>query len=417
MNKYGALVLIVVMCLTACTDLAEPNAVESSSVTAYPSPESSPTPTSSIGESLAPVASGQGVEEAAVFDPDKDAPYQFFILDTSGEIHPWNDQLPSTWKPGQVSDTELVIVIAEGLDTLNSQKYTDGGTMTRYRREVIATIREAHTGFVVAEKSFIGAAPGPFPSTRTTKTQLVGPQIDFECLNNWLNTEVAQLLEIYQPPVHVFHNHGLLEVVVFSPDGKTMATGNFSGDIFLWRVEDGTLLYEIDAYGSRRDVTALAFSPDGRQLASGSSLGGILKIWDVSTGDLIATVDDLGINLHHLTQIVFSPDSQFIFAVPSGRHVVYVVRCSDFEPLTHIYGSRVAFSKDGLTLLVYDDGTMDTYQINGEEVSHISEVEFSSRLNPPVFSPEMDDGFAYRRRRDHFVSDLRWSKASNAGST
>ncbi|MBN1449901.1 MAG: WD40 repeat domain-containing protein [Anaerolineales bacterium] len=392
MNKYGVLVLSVVMWLTACTDLAEPNAVESSSVTVYPSPESSPTPASSIGWSLAPVASGQGVEEAAVFDPDKDAPYRFLILDTSGEIHPWNVQLPSTWKPGLVSDTELVIVIAEQLKPLNSQQYTDGGTITRYQHVVTATIREARTGFTVAEKSFIGAEPGPFPSTRFTQTQLVGTRIDFQDLSEWLNTEAAQVLKIYQPPVHVFrHNSHFVQVVAFSPDGQIMATGTNWGEVFLWRVEDGALLNQIAGYGNGISVDALAFSPDRRQLVSGGS-NGILKIWDVSTGDLIATVDEIGRNIRFFSQIIFSPDSQLIVAVAgnAGGQSVYVVRGSDFEPLTSVGGSRAAFSKDGMTLFVYNNEFMNTFQINAEEVSFISRVEFYPWLGLPVFSPEMD---------------------------
>ncbi len=67
----------------------------------------------------------------------------------------------------------------------------------------------------------------------------------------------------------------------FSPDGKSLASGEEFGKVSIWDLERSTRTLEAEAH--REIVSLVRFSPDGRLLASGSC-DGSLKLWDISTG-------------------------------------------------------------------------------------------------------------------------------------
>ncbi len=69
--------------------------------------------------------------------------------------------------------------------------------------------------------------------------------------------------------------------VVFSPNGKVLASGSADNRVRLWDVATGRQLRVLT--GHRDRVTSLAFSPDGKTLASGSR-DETVKLWDVATG-------------------------------------------------------------------------------------------------------------------------------------
>jgi hypothetical protein len=69
------------------------------------------------------------------------------------------------------------------------------------------------------------------------------------------------------------------QAVAVSPDGRTVAAGDWSGDVSLWEVASGKLRRRMP--GHRGQIFSLAYSPDSRLLASGS-MDRTALIWDLT---------------------------------------------------------------------------------------------------------------------------------------
>jgi WD40 repeat protein/predicted Ser/Thr protein kinase len=96
----------------------------------------------------------------------------------------------------------------------------------------------------------------------------------------------------------------------FSPDGRHFATGGINGLMTLWDV--ATQRAKPIGRGYRNGLHDLLFSPDSRRLlASGTNPKDVMKLWDVETGQDVATLPGVPAWYAH---IGFSPDGNTLFA-------------------------------------------------------------------------------------------------------
>ncbi|HAZ49819.1 MAG TPA: hypothetical protein DDW76_17475, partial [Cyanobacteria bacterium UBA11369] len=91
--------------------------------------------------------------------------------------------------------------------------------------------------------------------------------------------------------------------VSFSPDSKILASGSRDSTIKLWNVSTGKLIRTIE---HSKPLLSLSFSPDGKILASGSGETTI-KLWNVATGEEIKILNG---HKDSVRSVSFSPDGK-----------------------------------------------------------------------------------------------------------
>jgi WD40 repeat protein len=93
--------------------------------------------------------------------------------------------------------------------------------------------------------------------------------------------------------------------VVYSPDGKTLASGSYDHTIKLWEVATCKELATLK--GHTRAVYSVVYSPDGKTLASGSWK--VIKLWNVPRNKEQATLRG---HTDIVTSVVYSHDGKVL---------------------------------------------------------------------------------------------------------
>ncbi len=108
---------------------------------------------------------------------------------------------------------------------------------------------------------------------------------------------------------------GASSAIVFSPDGKVLASGGFGQTICLWNLETGKPLSP--SYGHQGPVSGVAFAPDNRTLASAGH-DNTIRLWDIHTGKELYQA--LG-HSDRITNLFFTPDGRTLISA-SHDHTI-----------------------------------------------------------------------------------------------
>jgi WD40 repeat protein len=131
-----------------------------------------------------------------------------------------------------------------------------------------------------------------------------------------------------------------VERVLFSPNGRTLASAGFDDFVKLWDVHDRRELMTLRSHFNH--LTTLAFSPDGRRLAvTGSSPGTAIKLWDPATQRELITlqIDTRADRPSFLT--TFSPDGNTLASAPPYGPV-HLWRAPSWAEIEAVEQGRVA---------------------------------------------------------------------------
>jgi WD40 repeat protein len=163
------------------------------------------------------------------------------------------------------------------------------------------------------------------------------------------------------------HTFGSVRGVAFRLQGDLLAAGTETGEIWCWRVADGTFLYACQ--GHTNWVNAVAFSPDGDILASGST-DQTIRLWEAQTGKCLSTLQG---HSRGIDALAFNHDGDLLASASVDQTIrIWEVRTGvclfTFEGYSGEVNA-VSFSPDGHLLAS-----------GGEDPVQIWEVQTNRRL-------------------------------------
>ncbi len=163
--------------------------------------------------------------------------------------------------------------------------------------------------------------------------------------------------------------------VVFSPDGKILASASAGETIILSDIETGRHLHTLK--GHLNEISGMMFSPDGRTLAS-ISRDDTTRLWDVDTGRHLHT-------LEHTLEGGFIPSSNIIFS-PDGNTLISKSGIAPFHlwdvEMGELRGTlkgypRGVLSPDGSTFVNYFGGDIRLWKLPDTHVGITPDIVVS----------------------------------------
>jgi WD40 repeat protein len=144
---------------------------------------------------------------------------------------------------------------------------------------------------------------------------------------------------------------GSVNCIALSADGKWLASGSQAHELHLWEVATGKVHRRF--LGHTAPIERLALSPNGKVLAS-SCLGGTLRLWDTDTGKETRSLPiDKG---HRVQGMQFTPDSKHLAFNNRSDQGIQLVDVAGGKLIRAFKGHKdnvdeLVFTADGKTLL------------------------------------------------------------------
>lgn len=145
-------------------------------------------------------------------------------------------------------------------------------------------------------------------------------------------------------PVDLVGHEGEVHSILYSPDGKHVATGSDDKTARIWNAESGQL--EVVCGGHDTGVRSVQFSSDSRHLVTGSA--NKTRVWECESGKLLRTIPGKGFMV---LSAQFSPDNARIVTDYANREAL-VWDAASGELLATLAGAddsmfKAQFSPDG----------------------------------------------------------------------
>jgi WD40 repeat protein len=156
--------------------------------------------------------------------------------------------------------------------------------------------------------------------------------------------------------------------VTFAPDGKTLAAHGTT-KIRLWEVASGKRLWQIDGRPADTPyaVERLMFSLNGKILASGTG-NGLVLLWNPTTGKLLHQVPPTANNQRgqRIHDLAFSPDGEILAVADSEKIRLLDIATGQERSRFSVGAFSLAFSPDGKRLASGNgDTTVTMWDLTG----------------------------------------------------
>jgi len=177
----------------------------------------------------------------------------------------------------------------------------------------------------------------------------------------------------------------VVESVAFSPDGKILASASYDKTIELWDVKTGECLKVLQ--GHTESVMSVTFNPDGNILASGS-FDRTIRLWEIRTGECLKILQD---HTKVVCSVAFHPAGEML-ASGSGDETVRLWNIGTGECVKTLQGHTknvfsVAFNSAGEILASGSgDKTVKLWNIGRGECLKTLEGHFD-QIKSIAFSP------------------------------
>jgi WD40 repeat protein len=195
------------------------------------------------------------------------------------------------------------------------------------------------------------------------------------------------------------HTDGITSIA-FSPDGRMIASGGYDGTVRLWEVKgwrEVAILGEHGKVPDRRGYTngmlSVAFRPDGQILASGGGLDQTVRLWNIAQRKAVVVLEE---HMNEVASIAFHPDGQML-ASGGLDQTVRLWNIAEGKMMAILRGhtgriSSVAFSPDGKLLAsggggYFEDPTVRLWGITQQQEIAVLQ-RYTGSVSSAAFSPD-----------------------------